>query len=158
MNSPDIRSFSKVKFRYLKHFTNGLHTFTPSIFFGFADESTPLPEFFSLGGQYDFYGMREDEIRGRQKVLGSLNYRFKLPFKIFFDTYVSLRYDMGSVWKHFETIKIATLKQGIGLGLAFNTPLGPAKFSLGKSFYLVKKPNSVFWGEYMGYFSIGAIF
>lgn len=155
LNSPDIMSFSKVKFKYLKHFTSGLHTFTPSIFFGFADETTPLPELYSLGGQYDFFGMREDEIRGKQKVLSSFQYRFKLPFKIFFNSYFLFRYDFGSVWEHFETIKLATLKHGIGISLAFYTPLGPARFSMGRSFYFVKNPNTVFWGPYIGYFSIG---
>jgi NTE family protein len=155
LSSPDAVSFSKATFYYKFNETFQRHTISPSIFFGFADESTPMPEFFNLGGQENFFGMRENELRGRQLAKGSIEYSFKSPYYLFFDTYLSLRYDLGSAWERFETIKFENLKHGIGITLGFDTPVGPAKFSLGKSFLFLRNPNAVSWGPTKGYFSIG---
>ncbi|MFH1050954.1 MAG: patatin-like phospholipase family protein [bacterium] len=154
-STADNVSFSKVNFHYHSYYSYGMNTFKPSVQFGFADESTALTEFFNLGGQELFLGMREDESRGRQIAVSSLEYRLKSPYNIFFDTYLSLRYDLGYVWENFETIRLSTLKHGIGSTLGFDTPVGPAKFSLGRSFYFLKNPNAVAWGQVFGYFSIG---
>jgi len=154
-STKDKISFSKVYFHYHSNNSLGNHTFKPSVSFGFADITTPITEFYSIGGQDLFFGMREDEIRGRQIALASLEYRYKLPFTIFFDTYSSLRYDIGYVWENFETIKISNLQHGLGGILAFDTPVGPAKFSIGRSFFFLKNPNAVSWGPVFGYFSIG---
>jgi NTE family protein len=147
--------FSKVKLFYRSNYNFNVFYLKPSIYFGFADGTTPFPEFFSLGGQDSFFGMREDELRGRQISVGSVEMRFKSPYSLIFDTYLLLRYDLGSSWENFETIKFSGLRHGIGTTLAFDTPLGPANFSLGRSFYFLKNPNAVAWGQVMGYFSIG---
>ena len=150
--------FSNIGFNYKSYFTiNGVHTFSPRIMMGFGDKTLPLAEQYSLGGQNSFFGMRENEYRGRQIFLGSFQYSVLLPFKIFFDTYLSFRYDLGSIWPEQEQIRFKDLRQGIGTTLSFDTPVGPADFSVGRSFLYKKNlPGSpISWGDLDFYFSIG---
>ncbi len=149
------KNFSKAFFHYHTNFSVASHTITPLVFFGAADRILPFPEFFSLGGESIFYGLYEDEERGRQTFKGSIEYRYKLPFQIFFDTYISTRYDLGGLWENTENIRFANLKHGIGTSLQFDTPLGPAKFSFGRSFYFVANPDGAVLGKPLAYFSIG---
>ncbi len=148
-------SYSKAFYNHRFNFSYGIHTISQSMLFGFADKTLPFPEFFFIGGQNLFYGSREAEYRGRQVLKTSIDYRIKIPYKLFFDTYFSLRYDLGGSWIVPENIKLSTLRHGIGSSLMFDTPLGPALFSLGKSFYFVKDPDKVIFGPTLFYFSIG---
>ncbi len=133
------------------------HTIHPRFVLGVADESLPLTEQFSLGGQHSFYGLHEEEFRGRQLLQGSLEYQYELPIKIFFDTYLKLRYDIGAIWLKPDEIRLVDLRHGLGLTLGFDTPIGPAEFSVGRSFFLrsdlLNHPASL--GPFVGYFSIG---
>ncbi len=151
----DAIGFSKAQLFYRTNITYKHHTLIPVAWFGFADNNLPQIEFFNLGGENNFFGMREYEQRGRQVFRTSLEYRYKLYYKIFFDTYISIRYDLGSVWELPSEIKFENLKHGIGLTSSFDTPLGPAKFSLGRSFFFVKSPNNIVFGPILFYFSIG---
>jgi len=129
---------------------------SPKISFGFADKTLPLSEQYSLGGQESFYGMHYSEYRGRQIFLISLMYRYKLPVIIFFDTYIKLRYDLGSTWEEQEQIRFKDLKHGIGGAISFDTPIGPAEFAVGRSFLFKQdQPGVVSWGDVLFYFSIG---
>lgn len=151
-------AFSNIGFDYRSHITiSDVSTFTPRIMMGFADKTMPLTEEYSLGGQDMFFGMRKDEFRGRQIFLTSLEYRYKLPFKIFFDTYLSARYDLGSTWPVRDDIRFKDLRHGIGATISFDTPIGPADFSVGKSFLFIKNlpENPISWGDTDFYFSIG---
>ncbi len=125
--------------------------------FGSGDLTTPLSQQFSLGGQSSFFGMRDFEFRGRQIFLTSLGYRIKLPFKLFFDSYFKIRYDLGAVWARREAIKLNDLRHGIGATLAFDTPVGPANFSVGKSFVFKNRLENqiIKWSPFYFYFSIG---
>lgn len=149
------RSFSKMHFAFHTNLSLGSHTLIPSLFFGGADKTLPEAEFFRMGGERSFYGVREDEYFGRQAIRASTEYRYKLPFKIFFDAYVSGRYDVGAAWLSPERIKVSELRHGIGAGIAFDTPLGPANFSLGKSFFFSERTAGAVWGDIVGYFSVG---
>lgn len=126
---------------------------------GFADQTLPLTQQYSLGGLRSFYGMYQDEIRGRQLLKLGLEYRYQLPFKIFFDTYLNAGYNIGSMWEKEEKIKIKDLRHSIGIGISFDTPIGPADFALGRSFLLEKDiligGGPVTWGPVIFYFSIG---
>lgn len=155
LNPPNAVSFSKVEFLYKGTISFGSHSFTPSLHFGFGDKTMPLTEQFSIGGEDSFYGKREDEERGQQVALGSFEYRVQSPVRLFFDTYIAARYDIGSVWENFSTIKFSGLKHGLGLSLTLDTPLGLAKISIGQSVYFIDKPGIV-RAPALGYFSIGA--
>ena len=153
--------FLNAGFDYKSYFTiNHSHTISPRIMMGFADKTLPVTELYSLGGQNSFFGMRENEYRGRQIFLASLEYRYKFPFVIFFDTYFKLRYDLGSVWEFQDQLRFKDLRHGIGTSLSFDTPIGPADFSIGRSFLFRKNlpgyPLS--WGQVFFYFSIGYYF
>lgn len=131
-------------------------TFRPSVTFGFADKGLPYPELFSLGGQDSFLGFREDEFRGKQLFHGNIDVQYRLPFRVYFDTFISISYGIGSIWKEFEVIRISELKHSVGFNIGFDTPIGPAKFSVGRAFYFLKNPNAVVWGPFQTYFSIGS--
>lgn len=151
--------YSKFYFDYTSYFTtyNQVHTIIPHFALGFADETLPLSQQFSLGGQNSFFGLRDNEFRGRQLILASIQYRAKLPFKLFFDTYLKVRYDMGSVWQSKEQIRFVDFMHGTGTSLSLDTPLGPADFSVGRSFLFEKNlPENPFrLGPVFFYFTIG---
>jgi outer membrane protein assembly factor BamA len=155
LQDPSSVSFSKALFQYCSNFSIGEHTIRPSILFISADKTLPVPEMYSLGGDESFEGMREDEELGRQVFVGALAYRYKLPFQIIFDTYLSLRYNIGKAWSVPEDIKLDDLQHGVGATVAFDTPLGPAKMTWSRSFYFKEKPSAVVFSPYLFYFSIG---
>jgi len=133
------------------------HVISPKIQIGFGDKTLPLSEQFTLGGLYSFFGVHENEFRGRQVFLTSLMYQYKFPFKIFFDTYAWFRYDIGSTWAEQEQIRFKDLRHGIGGTISFDTPIGPADFSIGRSFIISQglTEDSFVWGDVLFYFSIG---
>lgn len=150
--------YSNINFQYKNYLSlSDRIVVSPKIIFGFADKTLPLSEQYSLGGQESFFGMRENEFRGRQIFLASLMYRYKLPVAVFFDTYLKLRYDLGSTWNEQEQIRFKDLRHGIGGSIAFDTPIGPAEFSVGRSFLFRKDlpQNPLSWGDVLFYFSIG---
>lgn len=147
-------SFSKAYFYYHHNLLYRDLIIRPIVYFGAADKTLPQSDFFSLGGENSFYGLREDALRGRQIFRTSLETRLKLPFKIYFDTYISTRYDLGSVWLQPDEIEFNDLKHGLGFSLELDTPLGPAKLSTGKSFYFTKT-RDIILGRATLYFSIG---
>jgi len=151
-------SYSRIYFHYENNTTySKRHSISPRLIFGYGDETVPFYEQFKLGGQRTFFGLREDDYLGRQIIISSLEYRYFLPIQILFDTYLRLRYDLGGIWASASTIKINELRHGVGLTISFDTPIGPADFSIGRSFYLrndlLKKPLS--FGPYQFYFEIG---
>ncbi|MCX6164631.1 MAG: BamA/TamA family outer membrane protein, partial [Ignavibacteriae bacterium] len=151
-------SYSRLLFDFEHSITIGkINTIRPRFIFGFADKTTPLMEHFSLGGENSFYGMLENELRGRQLLTASLEYRILIPYKLFFDTYLSARYDLGQIWDNAEDIRFKDLRHGIGFSAMFNTPIGKASFSVGRSFLVNKglTQESFMFGPYTFYFSIG---
>ena len=131
--------YSNLSVEYKNYFSiSSRSVISPKISFGFADKTLPLSQQYSLGGQESFYGMNYSEYRGRQIFLASLMFRYKLPFIIFFDTYLKARYDLGSTWEQQEQIRFKDLRHGIGGAISFDTPIGPAEFAVGRSFLLKK--------------------
>jgi len=151
-------SYSKLFLNYEQYVSLGrLHTIRPRFIFGSADKTTPLPEYFTIGGEDSFYGMVEDEATGRQILEFSLEYRFKSPFKFFFDTYFKARYDIGRIWDNTTDVKFKDLRHGIGSSICFDTPVGESSFSVGKTFLIQKglTQDSFIFGPFTYYFSIG---
>lgn len=154
--------FSDPEVQFTKTYLNmlfvnkfGDHIVKPSLEIGIADRTLPFAEYFNLGGMNSFFGLHQVQSRGRQIFRSSLEYNYKLPIKVFFDTYLFGRYDIGSTWIEPEEIKVSGLRHGTGLGLAWDTPVGPAKFALGRLFYFISEPNSTVFGPVLFYFSIG---
>ena len=156
--SKDEISFTKLSFFFQHYITIAkYHTLKPKFVFAFTDKATPLMEHFSLGGEDSFYGMNEDELMGRQLLTASLEYRYQIPYKLFFDTYVSARYDLGQIWEKADDIRFKDLRHGIGLAIMSDTPIGKASLSFGRSFIVSQglAKDSFIWGPYTLYFSIG---
>ena len=152
------KGYTKFLFDYSSFFPiNKVHNINTKVLLGFGDETLPLTKQFSLGGQNSFFGYRDYEYRGRQIFISSLEYRIALPFQIFFDSYFKVRYDLGSIWSNKEQIRFKDLRHGLGATLSFDTPLGPADFSIGKSFLITESfpKNVLTWGETFLYFTIG---
>jgi NTE family protein len=132
-------------------------TFHPRFTAGFADKTMPYGQQFRFGGRDSFFGLREDDRRGRQMLLANLEYRYRLPFTLFFDAYIRTRYDVGAISTIPEEIKFNTLRHGVGVELALDTPIGPAVFGAGKAFFLSRDlpDNPILWGPTLLYFLIG---
>lgn len=151
-------SYSKIFINYEQYIPVGnSFTLKPRFIFGFADRTTPFQEQFSLGGETSFFGMVEDQLRGRQKLETSLELRYMLPIKIFFDTFLKFRYDLGRVWENAEDIRFKDLRHGIGMSISFDSPIGEASFSVGRTFLVNKgfTDKSFIFGPYTFYYSIG---
>jgi len=132
------------------------HTIIPKFEIGFADETLPLSQQFFFGGIESFFGFRENEYRGRQIIVGGLTYRYKPPFKILFDTYFSVLYNLGSIWEREEEMRFAHFKHGVGAIISFDSPVGPIDFGYGRSFTINKLLDKiVVRGEPTFYFSLG---
>ena len=110
-----------------------------------------------MGGYNSFFGLWEDDSRGRQLFLVNFEYRFHAPFRLLFDTYLGIRYDLGTISAIPEELKLSTFRHGIGTTLSMDTPLGAASFGVGMSFLfrrnLPSEPLS--YGPVLFYFSIG---
>ncbi len=149
--------YSKIYFAYETNTSYENFTLHPKIIVGFGDQTLPLTQQFALGGEDSFFGLREYDSRGRQIFLTSVEFRTRFPFKIIWDTYFRLRYDMGSIWPQREDIRLRDLHHGVGAILSIDTPVGPINASIGRSFYirrdLLDQPLTL--GPVMGYLSIG---
>ncbi len=152
-------SYTKLEMTYEGWITsaNRVWTIHPRVRFGYADKTLPRTEEFHLGGIDSFFGLRENMYSGRQLFVGSLELRALLPIRIFFDTFLSLRYDIGRAWVLPEEITFSDLMHGVGLSLGLDTPIGPADFGLGRAFLFPRSDVSatVRTSPVYLYFSIG---
>ena len=150
-------SYNSLRIMYETYTTWGRHTFHPRLTMGFADKTMPFAQQFRLGGRESFFGVREDDRRGRELLLLNAEYRYFLPFRILFGSYLSVRYDLGTISAVPEELKFSTLRHGIGIELALDSPVGQAAFAVGKSFYFGKNlpANPVQQGPFLFYFMIG---
>jgi NTE family protein len=71
--------------------------------------------------------------------------------------YIGARYDIGSVWEETTAIKLSGLRHGLGTSLFFDTPIGPAGFSMGQVFKLTRDlpDNPISFGPFYTYLSLG---
>jgi NTE family protein len=149
--------YNALSVMYESYSSWGASTFHPRFTVGFADRTMPFSQEFRLGGRDAFFGTREDDRRGRQLLLVNMEYRLHLPFRLLFDTYLGVRYDLGSIAAVPEEIKFSALRHGVGMQLSMDTPIGPAVFALGKSFFFSKDlpANPVQEGPFLFTFMIG---
>jgi len=135
-------AYSKIFFSYENYNTYFKYgALRLKFLFGLCDESTPLSQQFFIGsitGLNSFAGMREDEIYGRQVIIGGVEARFKSPIKVMFENFISLRYDIGAGWEKLEAVRWKDLRHGVGIEIGFDTPIGALRIIVGKSFILKK--------------------
>lgn len=132
-------------------------TFRPRIRFGYGDITMPLGQQFRLGGRESMFGTREDDRRGRQMLALSLEYRYRLPVRLIFESYLRARYDLATISAIPEQIKLNTFRHGIGAELALDTPIGQAAIGAGKSFFPSRDlpRNPIQHGPLLMYFVLG---
>jgi NTE family protein len=125
--------------RYTKLFSSiesyfpfmGRLNFHPKLAIGITDTQYGIPnsEKFYMGGHYSFYGYRTDELVGAKMLLGNMELRFRLPYRL----YLSGRYDFGDVYGTVDQIKLRNIRHAFGFSLAYASPIGPVDFGYGKS-------------------------
>lgn len=112
----------------------------------FPSRNVPIAERFFAGGDatHRAYGRDELGIRGQTLFLNpkgggyvpvggdgllliNLEYRFPVagPFG------GTLFFDSGNVWPDWRSIRLGELKNGIGLGARYNSPIGPIRAGIG---------------------------
>jgi len=107
------------------------HTVHPRFFAGTSDQNTPFSEQFRIGGPEDMYGLHDQELVGRHFIIASLEYRYRLPTKLLFDTYLSPRFDFGTMWRDKDDVNYRKFRKAMGVALAWDTPLGPMALAIG---------------------------
>ncbi len=147
---PTIGTFSTVyyetaaptlggKFSYVKFYSSfGVvftihkrHTFQPEFKFGSGDEALPYSQRFRLGGMHSFFGKGRDTLHGRVMLATNLGYRYKIPLRNMFDTYLKLRYDIINIAENSEDFKLKEFKIGIGGSITVSLPIGPLEIGYG---------------------------
>lgn len=89
-----------------------------------AEGSLPAFEYFTVGGADTLRGYREDRFWGERMAL--LSVELRVPLEKSF--YGALFVDYGSAWGgEYATAKSFSPRMGAGIGLRFETPLGPIR-------------------------------
>ncbi|MEW5796263.1 MAG: patatin-like phospholipase family protein [Candidatus Zixiibacteriota bacterium] len=99
----------------------------PKISMGLSRRGLPPSEKFYLGGLGSFSGYRVNELSGEKMFLLNQELRFKLPFRF----YLTGRFDFGDIQAGAEDIKPEEFRQGFGVSLSFDSPIGPFEFGFG---------------------------
>ncbi len=154
----DFTSFSKIYISISNFITfKDRNTFNFGGLIGAGDQTMPITEMFWLGGENNFWGLRQDQYFGRQIAKFFFTYRYRMPVKSFFDMYFSLHYNTGRVWLNTSQIKMSSFLHGFGLSYSISTPLGPLTLSIAKPMMFDQKLGTIF-GETQTYFSFGVKF
>ncbi|MEW6412682.1 MAG: patatin-like phospholipase family protein [Candidatus Zixiibacteriota bacterium] len=99
----------------------------PSFQLGVSRSGLPPSEQFFLGGMHSFAGFRTHQLAGDKMFIFSNEIRVKLPLRL----YLTGRHDLGEVYVSSDEIKLRNLRNGVGVCLAFDSPLGPFEFGYG---------------------------
>lgn len=105
---------------------------------GFVDtRELPIVERFFLGGRTTVRGYEQDTLGpkgsdgtptgGNAFVMGNLELRTNIGRDIGFVAFV----DAGNVWRKIEQAEISDIKYTSGIGLRYNTPVGPFRIDYG---------------------------
>ncbi len=128
------------KFQYFYPLVANVNFYT-TVRFGLASGLVPIPERFFAGGSNSFRGVSFEMLGptdpasdlpkgGKSVFLFNMEARFRLIKKIP-GLYGAVFYDMGNVFSEMKDFNFLELKQAVGLGLRFKTPLGPIRFDMG---------------------------
>ncbi len=131
---------------------------------GTSSEEVPLSEKFFLGGtgnaySYRFIGLNDSDLIGNNIAVAGAMLRYRSPVQLLFPTSLTLSYNIGNVWERRSQMSASRLLQGAGAGLVWDTPIGPAQFTIAKPFALerdeVKDAARIDFADTMLYFSLG---
>ena len=131
---------------------------------GIGSDNVPLTEQFFLGGtgnaySYRFIGLKDSDLIGNNIAVLSAMLRYKSPVQLIFPTSFILAYNIGNVWQERSEMSLQELVQGVGTGLVWETPIGPAQFTVAKPFAFengkVNDSAHIDFSETVFYFSLG---
>ena len=132
---------------------------------GLSAQGVPFSEMFFFGGagspyNQRFIGLRENDLIGPNMAVAGASIRYSPPFDIIFPSTFQLYYNAGNVWAQREDISIDDIVHGVGMGLTWKTPLGPARFTAAKAFTFDEDEkgenrSSLRFAETVFYFSFG---
>jgi outer membrane protein insertion porin family len=94
---------------------------------GIADSELPSFEQFSVGGASTLRGYDLYEFQGEKMLVFNLEYRFGVAK----NTQLVVFGDAGYAWSLDEDLRFSDLKTGYGVGLRFDTPIGPIRLDYG---------------------------
>jgi len=154
-------------FSYFRQGLSKNHAIAGRIQYGtisnFFERNNPIPtaEKFYLGGANSVRGYRERSIQvytqsgslvgpGRTFMLGNLEYR--IPFTDDKSFSMVFFYDVGDVYEGEWEFGLNDLKSAVGMGVRFNTPMGPIRLDYGYGLDFPNKNRGQF------HFSIGQAF
>ena len=133
--------------------------------FGLSSVGMPLSEKFFLGGpgtsySQRFIGLKENDLPGNDIAAVGVHLRYKPSFALFFPTSIVLHYNVGNAWDDRDDISLSQLIHGTGTSLIWETPLGPARFTVSKAFAFLKTAtsngsSSLGFSDTIFYFSLG---
>ncbi len=113
---------------------------------GFPSRDVPIEERFFAGGDSTnrAYGRDELGIPGETQILNSsgngylpvggdglLLFNLEYRFPVFGDFGGTLFYDAGNVWGDWRSIRPGDVKNGVGLGARYLSPIGPIRAGIG---------------------------
>ncbi len=111
--------------------TRQRHTFHPKFLFGTADATMPFARWYRLGGLDTFYGYARDQLRGRQILLLSGEYRYLIPWGPVAPLHLSMRIDWGGGWEEADNAAFTDMISGFGVKASLDSPLGPLDIAWG---------------------------
>lgn len=133
--------------------------------FGLSSSNMPLSEKFFLGGpgttySQRFIGLKENYLPCNNMAAAGMHLRYKPSFAILFPASLLLHYNVGNVWDEQDNISLTQLIHGYGSSIIWETPLGPARFTVSKTVPFPEKDlktetASLQFSDTIFYFSIG---
>lgn len=155
-----VKSFNKIQY-YVSVFPG--FTLASTLRLGLAKGRVPIHERFFAGGSNSFRGTEFDELgpkdpESRKPVGGKalLLFNFELTFPIlasFKDLYGVVFYDKGNVFDRRKQVSLAGMRDALGFGLRYRTPLGPVRLELGWNLDSVPGEKKI-----LGFITIGNVF
>jgi outer membrane protein insertion porin family len=124
-------------FEFLRYFTIANNLRVDRIQTLGDNVSIPSNELFQLGGDDTIRGFTEDSLgpvnAGGNPIGGRVRwiYNGELRIKLFKNFKLAGFYDTGALVNEFNDINLGTVRQSIGFGLRYITPVGPLRFDYG---------------------------
>ena len=133
--------------------------------FGISSSYLPLSEQFFLGGPGNIYsrrfiGLQQNDLIGSNMAVAGVQFSYTPPFEIIFPASFMLYYNTGNVWKNRSNMSLSRLIHGIGTGIVWDTPVGPARVTVSKAFSFLREEedsetSSLRFADTVWYFSLG---